>query len=341
MCIKSSVIPAARLRGSATLANSNPSRIGQINNTGSTDALFLKVFAGEVLTAFKNSTVTMDKHLVRTITSGKSAQFPLTGVAAAAYHTPGQSINDSTLSYLSQIRGGEKTILIDDLLISATFIANIDEAMSHFDVRSIYSNELGTALGLKMDGNVLRKIIQSARISSPYFTGGQVGTVLAKGATVATTASVLAAAIAEAAKVLDEKNVPEADRFAYLRPAQYSLLAQYTQALDVDYSPGGNGSYAEGKVRKIAGVQLVKTNQLPSTNEGSSQAAGDKNGYFANYSTTQCVVATKAAAGTVKLLDLAFEKEYQIERQGTLMVAKYSVGHDYLRPECAVEITSA
>lgn len=325
--------------GSPALSNANPSRLGQINAAGDDRALFLKVFAGEVLTAFQNSTVTLDKHLVRTITSGKSAQFPLTGTASAFYHTPGNSIANSANGYLSQIKAGEKTIAIDDLLISATFIANIDEAMNHYDVRSIYSTELGTALGLRWDKNVLRKMLQSARISSPYFTGGQVGTVLAKGATVATTASVLAAAIFEANKVLDEKNIPEADRYCYLRPAHYSLLTQNTTVLNKDWN--GSGSYSEGKVHKIGGCTLVKTNQLPNTDEGSSQATGDKNGYFANYADTIALVATKAAAGTVKLLDLAMESEYQIERQGTLMVAKYAVGHDYLRPECAVEITKA
>ena len=53
------------------------SRLGQINKTGGSyandNALFLKVFSGEVLTAFAQKTVTMDKHMVRTITSGKSA----------------------------------------------------------------------------------------------------------------------------------------------------------------------------------------------------------------------------------------------------------------------------
>jgi len=43
----------------------------------------------------------------------------------------------------------------------------------------------------------------------------------------------------------------------------------------------------------------------------------------------------------VKLLDLGMESEYQISRQGTLMVAKYAVGHGVLRPEAAVELSTA
>lgn len=52
-------------------------------------ALFLKVFGGEVLTAFKRRAVTMDKHMVRTIQSGKSAQFPVMGRTAGFYLAPG------------------------------------------------------------------------------------------------------------------------------------------------------------------------------------------------------------------------------------------------------------
>lgn len=59
------------------MADAFPSRIGQINAVGGSyandNALFLKVFSGEVLTAFAQKTVMMGRHMVRTITSGKSA----------------------------------------------------------------------------------------------------------------------------------------------------------------------------------------------------------------------------------------------------------------------------
>jgi hypothetical protein len=47
-----------------------------------------------------------------------------------------------------------------------------------------------------------------------------------------------------------------------------------------------------------------------------------------------------SAVGTVKLMDLGMEGEYQINKQGTLMVAKYAVGHGILRPEAAIELRS-
>ena len=122
------------------MSNYTVSNIGQNAGSGSTTASFLKVFSGEVITAFETANSTLDKHLVRTISSGKSAQFPIVGKATASYHTAGNEITGGSITH------NERTISIENLLIAPVFIAKIDEAMSHYDVRSIYSKELGLSL---------------------------------------------------------------------------------------------------------------------------------------------------------------------------------------------------
>src|SRR5689334_10178885 len=104
------------------MANMVPSRPGQINSAGDPLALFLKVFAGEVLTAFAETNVAMSRHMVRTISQGKSAQFPATWKGTAAYHTPGTQLVGT------QVAQNERVIVIDDLLVADRFIALIDEA---------------------------------------------------------------------------------------------------------------------------------------------------------------------------------------------------------------------
>ena len=52
-------------------------RPGQVNGAGSADTLFLKLFGGEVLTAFRENNVGLANTMVRNITQGKSAQFEL------------------------------------------------------------------------------------------------------------------------------------------------------------------------------------------------------------------------------------------------------------------------
>ena len=137
------------------MANATVSRLGLVNNSGTGyDALFLKVFSGEVLTAFSENNIFNDSlHNVRTISSGKSAQFPVTGAATAAYHTPGNPLVGA-----NQILANEKIISIDDLLIAQSFVANIDELKNHYDVRAIYAKELGKALAKTYDQNVAKVI---------------------------------------------------------------------------------------------------------------------------------------------------------------------------------------
>ena len=316
------------------MANAIVSNIGQINGAGATDELFLKVFAGEVLTSFEQTTVMMDEHQVRTITNGKSASFPVMGRAAAFYHQAGEEILGGTVKH------AEKIITIDDLLISPTFIANIDEAKNHYDVRSNYTKEMGAKLANTMDRHVLQTAILAARSSATItgeadqFGGTRIGSVSA------TDGDAIADAMFEAARVLDEKDVPEDARYLFVKPAQFYALAKSTKVLNRDW--GGEGSYAGGNVIRVAGLTIVKTNNLPSTNVTTGTlAAGTGDKYLGNFSTTVGVVMHPSAVGTVKLMDLGMESEYQISRQGTLMVAKYALGTGILRPEAAVELSTA
>lgn len=111
------------------MADAFPSRLGQTDLTGGSyandNSLFLKVFSGEVLTAFAQQTVMMGRNMVRTISSGKSAQFPRIGRTSASYHTPGAEIVGDAIAH------NEKIITIDDLLLASVFISNIDEAKNY------------------------------------------------------------------------------------------------------------------------------------------------------------------------------------------------------------------
>jgi len=317
------------------MSNANVSEIGKVNNAGTADALFLKVFSGEVLTSFEQATVTADKHMVRTIANGKSAQFPVMGRSSAAYHTPGNEITGTDLNH------NEKVITINDLLISSHFIANIDEAKNHYDVRSVYSSEMGRALAFQMDKHVLQTMLQAAAASANLGDSGYASGTIITDADANTNANSLIGSIFDAAEALDDAYVPSEGRYCYLKPEQYYLLANASNAVNVDFS--GRGSIADGTVPQIAGINLIKTPHLPTGNvTGTGVDAGGAGGAQAvNASNTVAIVSHTSAVGTVKLMDLAVESEYDIRRQGTLMVAKYAMGHGVLRPEAAVQIQTA
>ena len=328
------------------MANATVSRLGLVNNTGNaTDALFLKVFSGEVLTAFaRNNIFNEQLHSVRTITSGKSAQFPVLGTATAAYHTVG-----TPLVGANQIKANEKIINIDDLLIAQSFIANIDELKNHYDVRATYADELGKALAKTYDQNVAKQIANASRASATL-TGGSGGLVsaFANGTSKTTSAQItgddIAGAIYDIAQAFDERDIPPTDRFCVLPPAEYYKLAESaTRTVDVDFNPQGNGSFASGKVQQVAGIPVMMSNNVPQSNVGSNPA-GANNTYSGDDSKTIGLVFHKSAVGTVKLMDMTTEisgSDYGIMYQGTLMVAKYALGHGILRPECAATIKLA
>ena len=348
----------------------NPTIPGKVNGTGehtrpagalSADAaLFLKVFSGEILTAFNETNVAKDLIMTRTISSGKSAQFPVTGKAEAKYHKAGDDLLGAG-DYLSQIAHNEKVINIDDMLVASTLIPRIDEIKNHYDLRSIYSAELGKALAKRLDIQILKTLFAAGLTTTANVTGGETGTEITGANTGSATG--LVGALFDCAKALDEKEVPDADRFAILTPGQYyKLLTDDNVAINKDTS-GGSADAARGSIMEVAGIKLYKSPHL----EGVQVAVNDQKGDDANVANSPFadtalntsdagynadlsgvpdasdfgfVAGHSSAVGCVKLLDLATESEYLIERQSTLFVAKYAMGLGVLRPESAVVVSA-
>ena len=318
--------------------NFDATRLGLINNAGGgsfagDNAMFLKVWAGEVLTAFRKSTVFEALHKVRTISSGKTAQFPIIGVNSASYHTPGNQIIGT------QQKVAEATVNIDDKLISSVFLADIDEAKNHYDVRSQFSAEMGNALAYTFDKNVAAVIAKAARTATHFNTDLPGGTRIKIIATskAAITGAQLATALFAAAQKMDENNLPEGERYCCLAPAEYYKLVQETSVINRDW--GGQGAYADGTVLKVAGIDIIKSNHLPTTNR--SAVSGENNAYDADYTKSVALVWNPGAAGTVKLMDLKMETtggDVHALWQGTFMVASMACGTGILRPDCAIEI---
>jgi hypothetical protein len=311
------------------MANATVLTFGQVNGAGATDALFLKVFGGQVMTAFEENNVVMDKHTVQSISSGKSAAFPATWKVSASYHTPGAEIVGQTSN------ANERVIIIDDLLIASVFIADIDKAKSHYETQAEYAKQAGLALAYRWDKNVLQTGVLAARAAATI-TGGYGGYTSTSTTTLyKTSATDLAAGIYLAMQNFDEKDIPEGDtKYCFVKPAQYYLLAQSTALINRDW--GGQGSYSDGSIVRIGGAPLVKTNHLPTTSISTN--TGEQNTYSGDFTKTAALLMTKSAVGTVKLMDLSTEMGYDIRRQGTLLLAKYAIGHGILRPECAAEL---
>ena len=329
------------------MANSTPSHLG-IKNAASysspqadestvnsasfaaNNALFIRVFSGEVQARFQAQTVLRDKTRVRTIPSGRSAVFNAVGKTTAAYHVPGTEIVGSN------VKQDERIIQIDDVLLASTFVSNFEEALNHYDVRSAFSREMGDALAQTYDRNLFA--VAGAEALNPSSTAiADQG--LAENITLDATPTYaeLVDQIYVAARKLDEKNVPENDRYVYVSPTVYYGLLGVDKVLNRDFVTG-NGDFADGKIFRIAGMGIIKTNNMQV--DHSSTSVDFRSKYDADMSNMQALIMHPEALGTVQLgsFGMSTEAEYDIRRQGVLMVSKMAVGHGVLRPECIIGI---
>lgn len=316
------------------MSNATPSRLGQANLTGGTDALFIKVFSGEVMSTFASKTVMKEKTRVRNIKSGKSASFAAIGKTVAEYHSVGAEILGNSVNH------NEVIITIDDLLIANTFIANIDEAKNHYEVRSEYSKQMGIALAQTYDRNLLSLAVKAARAGTAGVADQGDAESLTIGAS--PTTSTIITKIYEGAQKLDEKNAPAEDRYCFVSPAVYYALVQDDKMINRDFA--GTGSYTEANVLRVAGMSIIMTNNLAVNHTAAVGSGGTldfSSKYNVNASDCKALIMHKDALGTVQLMDMATEAEYDIRRQGTLAVSKLAVGHGVLRPELIVELQAA
>ena len=354
-----------------SLGGSAQNTTGAWNGAFDTDnAMFLKIFGGEVYSSFARYTVTDDKHRVRKISSGKTAQFPFTGRNTAQYFTPGSDIlrdnaqaqnkgaADVTPTALGLVQVAEKTINIDDLLISTCFIDDLDLAKSHYDYRGPFSKEIGRALAFAYDEAVLNAALMSANnntaAADPFQTSQALTTTNAIMA--ANTSKEIIDSIYAAAQGFDERYVPEDERYVFVRPREYNKLLKDTEGTSGTLGSGlvhrdyvaGNGSLSDAVILKCAGMTVVKTPHLPNYDyrmDAGGDAAkawdGQNNDYHSNWTSIIALCWHPEAVGTVKLKDVTMESEYIISRQGHLLVGKMAVGHGGLRPECVAMIEAA
>ena len=250
----------------------NPSQLtqlGQANLAGDTRALYLKLFSGEMFKGFQNNTIARDLIMKRTLKNGKSLQFIYTGRTKSEFHTPGNSI-------LGDSNGAppvaEKTITVDNLLISSAFVYELDEVLSHYDLRSEISRKIGYALAEKYDRLAFRAIARGARAASPVSATGYVepgGTQIQVGSGSGTEADAydsakLVGAFYDAAAALDEKGVSSDGRVAVLNPRQYYELIQAvgTSGL-VNRDVQGSALQSGQGIIEIAGIKIYKSMNIP------------------------------------------------------------------------------
>ena len=359
-------------------SSTNPAQLtrgGQLNASGDARALYLKLFSGEMFKGFQNNTIARDLVMRRTLKGGKSLQFIYTGRTTAEYHTPGNSIlgNDQGAPPVA-----EKTITCDDLLISSAFVYELDEVLSHYDLRSEISRKIGYALAEKYDRLIFRQIAKGARVASPISKASFVepgGTQIQVGTGTGTTADAFSAdhlinALYDAAAAMDEKGVSMDGRVGVLNPRQYYALIQKVGDGGLVNRDVQGAALQSGKgVVEIAGIKIYKSMNIPFLgrygvkygetggpadpgNAGSFvnpaiEDGGGVTGMNNNYGEatsfdTSCgLIFQREAAGCVEAIAPQVQVtsgDVSVIYQGDVILGRLAMGADFLNPAACVEL---
>ena len=345
-------------------------RLGQIKGAAATwgpgaagldtdRALMLKLGSAEVLDAFMTACVFKGKTRERNIRGGKSVAFPITGKMAARYHKPGTPIlgegNDpSDLN--------ERVISLDALMIADAAIYQMDELMTYFDVRQIYTTELGRSLAYEYDKRVARMIYAAAsntteplnkdgtaKPKGPADNTGRIGKkiTLPAGYGTATTkqakGDILVDAIFDARIALEKKDVGIDGMYAVCTPEAYYAITASSRAINTDFNGGGgNGTIANGTTARVAGIPLYSSNHVQQP--AYTLVAGDHNpDYVQDLSKCEMLIFNREAVGVLTLLSPSLQltgPEFRVQYQSDLMVARQALGMGILRAESAVAVVT-
>ena len=302
-------------------------------NTTNANAELLKVFSGEVLKAFDQKNIGLKNVKTRTITNGRSAQFPVIGKANdtdVLAHTPGDDVTPNVIDF------AEKVITIDQRYYYSLFLDDFETKMIHFEYRGELAKQMAEALSTKIDKAIFNGILKA--VDTTPVAGQESGTVILNTDTANSDAEVAGDAIVEsifeASAAFNAKDVPEMGRVFITTPQNYYKLVQSGKAVNRDFT-GGNGGIDTGKVFTIAGVPIYWSNHIPTTYTADLDGDGTAEDH-----TVQGLFFTPDAYGVVKLMDITSESNYIPEKLGYLLTSYYALGMDVLNPGAAGVIVS-
>jgi hypothetical protein len=297
---------------------------------GQTNAFFLpEVYSKKVQNFFRKASVV--EAITNTDYSGEIAAF-------------GDTVNiikEPTITTYDYTRGSdttqtlltdqELTMVVDQARAFKFIVDDIEKRMSHVNWKEVASGSAAYALKDQMDSNVLTYISANASAASPDMVIGaddataddlpNLGPAESVHIGFSTGTSDPIDLLSRMARLLDEQNVPEENRWFVASPEFYEVLSESSsKLLSVDYNAGA-GSIRNGLVTSglLRGFKMYKSNNMPAGANSKIALAGH--------------ISSVATAGTM----LNVETLRDPTSFGDIVRGLHVYGRKVLRPEAMVK----
>lgn len=246
--------------GSPTGMNFESAVTGQANNFWVPE-----IFSKKVQIAFRKSAVC--EAICNTDYFGEITQY---GDTVNIIKEPTISVTDylrgtDTSAGETALTDEELTLIIDQAKYFRFKVDDLEERFSHVNWQAIAADNAAYQLKDAYDVNVLTAMLAGVDAGNVYGGDGGATNPIDTGHASGETDPL--DVLARLARILDDDNVPEENRFVVANPIYYEELAKTNSKLmSVDYNQGDgglrNGLVASGQLR---GFKLYKSNNLPTT----------------------------------------------------------------------------
>ena len=367
MAFNESAFPTRWGTNSTTASTGAFSAIGGDGTAGVGHDLWIPTWSGEVLHAYDQYNMFEGMVDSRTITSGTTVEFPVTGTIA---------LKDAWEAG-EELGGGGSTstkfsIGLDRRPIAAHFeLDNIDVMIQQFEFRSELARQAGLTLANERDRQIARLLVKGAQTASRmhvrtedpdsvdqagngfddryggsayYLEDGSTGNVAAL-AGEAGALQILAAIEAELVKCR-QLDIPEMGLNVVVNPSMFNqtrrlVIASVADATNVFGANGtsplfGTQTSAPSLAGSLSymGATIVSSNHLPS---GDLSNDGKDANYLVNATGVEALMFARQGVASIKKQGLKVDTVEDVRRNTNFTVASMYSGGGVLRPElCSV-----
>lgn len=320
----------------AVFQNAVNSNLSNFDTTsGQTNEFFVpEIFSKKIQNFFRKSSVI--EAITNTDYAGEIAAFGDTvkiikepEITVAAYTRAAST----TKQYLTD---QELTLVIDKANSFKFIVDDIEEKLSHINFASVGASSAAYTLKNTMDSEVLTAMFAGVSTSAPdHQLGGD--TANAAAGSLATTDPIdmghasgevtPLAIMARMARLLDDSQVPEDQRWFVAKPEFYEELASTDSKLmtsDFNQGDGGvrNGLVASGSIR---GFSMYKSSNVPATSNATGQCMA---GHMSSTATAQSILNIETLRDTDTFGDIVRGLHVygrQVLRDDALVKAIYTI----------------
>ncbi len=310
--------------------------------TGDEVALALKEYSGMLLHHFLAPLVAMPLTVKKYPVSGSSEQFPATARVEAYDKVAGAQLLGS-----NQPEMEERLVTVDSKeIVADQFYGEVQTFIAHYDVRAQAAELFAQAIGVVVEGRILRTALLGARQAArgtgadefPAGTrklAGTAGAVATAYPNTLTGSNRLQDDLEYIGRTMDEKHVPDNDRVAILSPYLRDVLLKDKTIQSKDFIDGENRLLTQVLTR-VKRFRIEMSTLVPSTNvtTGPTNSRGDFTKSIVLCVATNDAIGQIIYGGGIRPIGPSWEELVQMWVCG----AKMLQGTKWLRPESLGEV---